>query len=177
MPTLPERVIAINRALCAIPHAFGGALALAYHAEPRATRDIDCNVFVGVSQAAAVLAPLAVLGVDTADAIGSIDLDGQARVMWDTTPIDLFFSYDQFHDAADAAAQTVPFAHTTIRILSAEHLTVCKVVFDRAKDWVDIDSMLEAGTSIDTAEVMRWVGRICGDEDARYERIAAVMTP
>ena len=53
---------------------------------------------------------------------------------------------------------------------------MCKAVFNRAKDWVDIDSMLAAETIVDSAEVLRWVGRLAGDEDARYERIAAVLT-
>ena len=39
-----------------------------------------------------------------------------------------------------------------------------------------VDAMLDAGTAIDAAEVMRWVGRICGDEDPRYRRIATVLT-
>ena len=49
---------------------------------------------------------------------------------------------------------------------------MCKVVFDRPRDWVDIDAMLDADVALDTAEVMRWVGRIAGDADPRYERIA-----
>ena len=96
--------------------------------------------------------------------------------MWDRTPIDLFFSYDAFHDAAAAARRVVPFADGSIPILAAEHLTVCKVVYDRAKDWVDIDAMLAADVALDTAEVLRWVGRIAGDDDPRYERVAAVLT-
>lgn len=41
------------------PHAFGGALGLAFHvAEPRATRDIDVNVFVPVDAAPAVFAAM-----------------------------------------------------------------------------------------------------------------------
>ncbi len=49
-PTLPEKVLRLHKALKRrkLPHAFGGALALAYCTEePRATRDIDVNVFVG----------------------------------------------------------------------------------------------------------------------------------
>jgi hypothetical protein len=70
----------------------------------------------------------------------------------------------------------VPFADATIPILAPEHLAVCKVIFDRPRDWVDIDAMLAADVALDTAEVMRWVGRIAGDGDPRYERIAAVLT-
>ena len=101
--------------------------------------------------------------------------DGQARVWWDATPVDLFFAYDAFHDAAARRRRTVPFADTEIPILAPEHLVVCKVVFNRAKDWVDIDAM-RARHRLDTAEVLRWVARIAGDEDPRYERIAALLT-
>ena len=56
--------MAIDGRSMATPHAFGGALALAYHAEPRATVDIDLNVFIPVERADEVLAPLGRLGVD-----------------------------------------------------------------------------------------------------------------
>lgn len=176
--SLAQRIVALEKALTSIPHAFGGALALAYHAEPRATVDIDLNVFVPVTQFADVAAPLERLGVAVNDptVYELVRSDGQARVRWDATPIDLFFAYDPFHDAAAAGTQVVPFADTTIPILAADHLIVCKVVFNRAKDWVDIDAIRAAETPIDVAEVLRWVGRIAGDEDPRYARIAAVLT-
>ena len=176
--SLPERILALEGALVAVPHAFGGALALAYYAEPRATIDIDLNVFVHADHFPDVARPLVELGVaaDDPQAISSVARDGQARVMWDQTPIDLFFAYDPFHDAAGAARRTVPFADSSIPILSPEHLIVCKVVFDRPKDWVDIDAMLNAGVALDVAEVLRWVGRIAGDDDPRYARIAVVLT-
>ena len=53
---------------------------------------------------------------------------------------------------------------------------VCKAVFNRPRDWVDIDAMVEEDVALDVAEVLRWVGRIAGDTDPRYERIAAVLT-
>jgi hypothetical protein len=159
-----------------VRHAFGGALALAYWAEPRATIDIDVNVFVPAERRDEVLGPLAALGVDVADASDVIVADGQARVWWDGTPLDLFFSYDAFHDVADAAAVDVPFADTTIRVLSAEHLAVCKAVFDRPKDWVDIEAMVQLGTRLDVGEALRWVGRVVGDDDPRYDRLAALLS-
>jgi hypothetical protein len=176
MTTLAERVVALHEALVAVPHAFGGALALAYYAEPRATIDIDLNVFVTVDHVQEVVAPLVELGATIdADDVELMQRDGQARVTWDTTPIDLFFAYDTFHDAAAAARRTVPFAGTTIPVLSPEHLIVCKTVFDRPKDWVDIDAMLESGQTVDVAEVARWVGRITGDDDPRFERIVTLL--
>jgi hypothetical protein len=173
---LPDKVVAIDRALARVPHAFGGALALAYWAEPRATIDIDVNLFVPTERAAEALDPLAGLGADVTGAAERIEHDGQVRVFWEATPLDLFFAYDAFHVAADEAAVEVPFAGTTIRVLSAEYLTVCKAVFDRPKDWVDIEAMRDLGTHIDVAEVLRWVGRVAGDDDPRYTRVAAVLT-
>src|ERR1700733_9880149 len=98
-PTLAQRVLALEHALSGIPHAFGGALALAYYAEPRATIDIDLNVFVPAERFADVATPLAELGAAADDpaAAGIARRDGQVRVMWDETPIDIFFAYDAFH--------------------------------------------------------------------------------
>jgi hypothetical protein len=177
-PSLAQRIVALDGALAAVPHAFGGALALAYYAEPRATIDIDVNLFVPVERFEEVATPLVALGAAADDprVAELVARDGQARVMWDETPIDLFFAYDAFHDAAAAATQEVPFADATIPILAVDHLVVCKAVFNRAKDWVDIDAIVAAEAEIDVAEVLRWVGRIAGDADPRYERIAAVLT-
>jgi hypothetical protein len=177
MISLPEQVVAVDAAFSQVPHAFGGAIALAYYAEPRATQDIDLNLFVGTDQLTTVEAVLATLGVTVSEsARNTIERDGQCRIFWDETPLDLFFSYDPFHKDAARATRRVPFADTEIDVLSASHLVVCKALFDRDKDWIDINAMLADGANIDTAVVMRWVGRIAGDTDQRYARIAAVLS-
>jgi hypothetical protein len=176
--SLAQRILALDAALEQIPHAFGGALALAYYAEPRATVDIDVNLFVTTDRFPEVAGRLIALGVDADDpAVGQIvRRDGQARLMWDATPIDLFFAYDAFHEAAARAIRAVPFADSMIPILGPEHLVVCKAMYSRPQDWVDIDAILSTDTVLDLAEVLRWVARIAGDTDPRYERIAAVLT-
>lgn len=173
--SLPDKILAIGRALDDVPHAFGGAISLGYHAEPRATIDIDLNVFVPTERATEVLEPLGQLGAQIDSAAHVVVRDGQVRIMWGSTPIDLFFAYDPFHAAANSAALSVPFADHSIRVLSATHLSVCKAVFDRPKDWIDIEAMISLGTYIDIAEALRWVGRIAGDEDPRYDRLAALL--
>ena len=176
--TLAQRILAVDEALVSIPHAFGGAIALAYYAEPRATIDIDLNVFVPADRFMEVAAPLNRIGVATDDPeiARLVHRDGQARVLWDATPIDLFFAYDRFHEAAGRARIVVPFDKSTIPILAVEHLIVCKVVFNRPRDWVDIEAILAMETPVNTAEVLRWIGRIAGDGDARYDRVAALLT-
>ncbi len=171
-PSLPDKVVAIHDGLRAarIGHAFGGALALAYYAEPRATIDIDLNVFVPPARHAAVHAALGPLGVADEVDDRAVVRDGQCRWWWGRTPVDLFFAYDELHDAMRRAARTVPFGEATIPVLAPEHLTVCKAVFDRPKDWLDIEQILVCEGGLDIPEVERWLTRIAGPEDRRTQR-------
>ena len=69
----------------------GGALALAYYATPRATIDIDVNVFVSVARAEEVLgrsvdpsarrANLMVEGVELAETVGRVLAVGECRIL------------------------------------------------------------------------------------------------
>jgi hypothetical protein len=172
-PSLPEKVIAIHARLDAerIGHAFGGALALAYYAEPRATVDVDVNVFVAPSEHPTVARALAPLGIASDDGV-TAERDGQCRWSWGRTPIDLFFAYDAVHEAMRAAARTVPFGATTITVLAPEHLVVCKALFDRPKDWLDIEQVLVCADGLDLAEIDGLLARIAGDGDERRRRFA-----
>jgi hypothetical protein len=176
---LDEKVVLLADAFrkSELPHAFGGALALAYYAEPRATVDVDINVFVepnAVDEVAAVLVPL---GVEApASARKLIRRDGQARLRWDSTPVDLFFATDEFHFNARRRTRVVPFGDILIPILAAEDLMVCKAVFDRRKDWIDIEQMLLLTSgALDVDDVRRWVVAIVGADDGRVERLDAAV--
>ncbi len=173
-PGLADKVVALADAFRSheIPFAFGGALALAYYAEPRATVDVDVNVFVAPDAVDRVVDALAALGIRaSATARRWVLRDGQVRLRWGATPVDLFFAYDAFHFHAAGRIRSVPFGRDTIPILAAEDLLVCKVVFDRRKDWIDIEQvlLLESG-SLDLDDVRRWVGAMVGADDARRER-------
>jgi hypothetical protein len=174
-----EKIVAIERALIAadLPHAFGGANALAYYGTPRATADIDLNVFVPATRASDVLAALGGLGAATSSPklVDRIERDSQARVFWEKTPIDLFFSYDPLHDSSMGRRRLVDFGADTIHVLSAEDLMVYKAIFDREKDWRDIAEMIYAAEgSLDFDYVRAWLARIVSSEDpkrARFERL------
>ena len=61
MLSLTDRILGLHAALAeaGLDHAFGGALALAFCTlDPRATQDIDLNVFVGTERVADVRASL-----------------------------------------------------------------------------------------------------------------------
>jgi hypothetical protein len=177
-PTLAEKVIFLDRALreARIGHAFGGAIALAYYAEPRATIDVDINVFVPPDEAPAVRQALEPLGVDTTGAPHElIARDGQGRWWWGNNPVDLFFAYHGIHAAMAEAVHTVPFGDVTIPILSPEHLVVCKAMFDRAKDWIDIDQVIAATPDLDVNEIRTWLGEMLG-HDKRVRRFEAIAS-
>jgi hypothetical protein len=173
--SLPEKVVAIDKRLkkARIPHAFGGALALAYYAEPRMTIDIDLNVFAQttcIDDLNGALAPLGVETLHSEDALKALERDGQCRLWWDRTPVDLFFSYDEIHEAMKKRARRVPFGDHELEVLAPEHLVVCKACFDRAKDWIDIEQVLVASESFDVGETKQWLRRCVGDDDPRKQR-------
>ena len=172
--TLAQRVEAIDAALADSPHAFGGALALAYYAEPRSTIDIDVNVFIPAERFAEVAGPLVRLGAAADDpAVAElVRRDGQARVMWDDTPIDLFFSVLPFHDEVERNVRHVSFGDRTIPVLDCTGLAVFKAMFARSRDWVDIEAMVEA-RSLDVDEAIRWTREMVG-EDERVAKLAAL---
>jgi len=172
-PSLAEKLVAIDHALDRgqLPHAFGGAIALAYYGEPRVTIDVDCNVFASAEVLDRVERVLSPLGIDfeTLDP-GRVLEDGFARVSWGRNPVDLFFSYDPFHDAMQAAVRRVPFGDVLIPILGPEHLVVCKAMFDRPKDWLDIPQVLIGVEGFDADEVRRWLDAMAASDDQRRDR-------
>lgn len=171
--TLPEKLVALHRALARrrIPHAFGGAIALAYWTlDPRATSDIDVNVFLPAAEAERALRALPP-EVDFPD--GTTDIiarDGQVRLWWDETPVDLFFDSIPVHDAAARHRQRMPFARAQIPVLGPEELAVFKAMFDRTRDWADIEAMLAAET-LDLDAVRDTLRTMFADDDHRFARL------
>ncbi|MFM8947079.1 MAG: hypothetical protein ACKOJC_10290 [Actinomycetota bacterium] len=176
---LVERIVAIAQALDdgEVEWAIGGAIALAYAtAEPRATRDVDINVFVESSNVDRVFASLPE-GVRYAAADRrSVLRDDQVRLWWDTTPIDLFFSTGEFHRDVATRCRSVPFANRQIRILSADDLAIFKALFDRPKDWVDIDEM-DASGALDRGTAARRLASIIDPADLRVVRLLTGTAP
>jgi len=174
--TLSDRLLAVHDALseAGLPHAFGGAIALAYCTEePRGTRDLDVNVFAVPSRAAEVLAALPEsVAVSPAD-IQATERDGQVRLWWEDTPIDLFLDIHQFHAEVAAGVRQMPFAGRSIPVLGCTALVVFKALFDRTKDWADIEAVIEAGAA-DLPEAQAWVERVLGPNDPIVRRLSTL---
>ncbi len=171
--TLPERVVLLHKALVRprIPHAFGGAIALAYSTlDPRGTSDIDVNIFVAASEPSRALRALP---GDIAQPEGTdetIRREGQVRLWWDETPVDLFFDYVPVHADAARHRRTVPFVGTRIPVLGPIELAVFKAMFDRTRDWADIEAMIAAGT-LDLDAVRRTLRPMLDTDDPRFGRL------
>jgi hypothetical protein len=72
-------------------------------------------------------------------------------------------------------ARMVRFGPVDIPILAPEHLIVCKAIFDRPKDWLDIEEILLWGTEVDAARTLHWVGEILGPAAEHYTRLARLL--
>jgi hypothetical protein len=164
--SLAGKIVAVHRALDAaqLPHAFGGALALAWCTQrARGTIDIDVNVFVPVSRVGDLLAALPV-------EVAADDADGQSRLWWDDTPVDVFLDTTPFHADVGERITWEPFAGQDVPFLACRDLAVFKAFFDRTKDWADLEEMRAAGT-LDVEAVAGVLVHYLGTDDPRVARL------
>ena len=171
--TLAERIVALHEALAAkdVPHAFGGAVALAYWTlDPRGTSDIDVNVFVPAGESAHALDALPDGVALPASIESTLAEHGQTRVFWGDTPLDLFFDYAPIHADAARNRQVVPFSGIELPVLGPVELAVFKAMFDRTRDWADLEAMAAAGT-LEKDAVRRGLEPMVPADDARFARL------
>ncbi len=158
----------------ALPHAFGGALALNFYADPRATLDVDVNVFVpweSLSTVIAVLEPIGYLperSDHAATPIAGVRLTKPGTLV----RLDLFLStHDRYRTIQDRV-NWFPFGPEGehLPFLSAEDIALFKVSFNRDKDWVDLRRMIQGGPPFDLDYLERTLVEIRGP--SMYPRVA-----
>jgi hypothetical protein len=178
MSDLVKKLFAIHDALtkAGLAHAFGGAIALAYCTEePRGTRDLDVNIFVDASQAESVLASLPEgVSVGNED-IAQVERDGQTRLRWDDTPIDVFLNNIPLHDAVASSVVWVPLEGRDIPVLDCASLVIFKAFFDRTKDWADIEA-ISIATPEDIEDAADTIAHLVSEDDPAVEKLRA-LTP
>lgn len=178
MSELVEKLFEIHDSLtdAGLAHAFGGAIALAYCVEePRGTRDLDVNIFVDASRAESTLASLpAGVRVRKKD-VAKVKRDGQARLDWEGTPIDVFLNNISLHEAVAAAVVWVKLEGRDIPVLDCASLVIFKALFDRTKDWADIEA-ISVATPEDIEEAAATIADLVGREDPAVEKLKA-LTP
>ena len=176
MSELVDKLFAIHESLsrAGIAHAFGGAVALAYCVEePRGTRDIDVNIFVDASKAEPTLASLPEGVRVRKQDVAKVKRDGQARLDWDGTPVDVFLNNIPLHEAVAAKVVWVPLAGREVPVLDCASLAIFKAFFDRTKDWADLEAIAQA-TPEDIDEAARTIADLVGDDPA-VERLESLI--
>jgi hypothetical protein len=176
-PGIVDKIITLHRALDAarLPHAFGGALALAWCTErARGTVDIDLNVFVDAARSSMVFDALPSDVARTENDIALCQRDGQIRLWWGRTPIDLFTNTTDFHRAVADRAVIHTFASVDVPFLSCSDLAVFKAFFNRSRDWADLDEMAAVG-ALDTDRVIGALVHYLGPNDDRVRRLRELI--
>lgn len=176
MSTLPAKIVALHKALARahLPHAFGGALALAWCTRrARGTIDIDVNIFVSPEHSPAVFECLPTGVKHTSKDLDTIRSEGQVRLWWEQTPIDIFLNTTRFHDEASQRTRWETFSNRPIPFLSCEDIAVFKAFFNRTKDWADLEEMYAAAT-LDVPMVIAVLAEYLGADDPRIARLQAV---
>lgn len=177
MSELVEKLFSIHDALteAGLAHAFGGAIALAYCTEePRGTRDLDVNIFVDASEAESVLKSLP-RGVRVRKKdVDKVRRDGQARLDWEGTPIDVFLNNVPLHDAVAGAVVWVQLEGRDIPVLDCASLVIFKAFFDRTKDWADIEAIAIA-TPEDIEGAAATIAELVDEDDPAVEKLGALL--
>ena len=178
MSELVDKLFAIHDALAerSLPHAFGGAIALAYCVEePRGTRDLDVNIFCDAADARRVLETLPEGVAVSAEDIAAVERDGQARLFWDGVPVDVFLNNLPLHEAVSAAVVWVPLEGRQAPVLDCASLVVFKSFFDRTKDWADIEAVAIA-TPEDIEAAARMLADLVGEDYPAFSRLDSIRS-
>jgi len=175
-PTLPGKIVAVHDTLttAGLAHAFGGALALAWCTQrARGTTDIDVNIFVPADRAGDVLAALPDQVTHSEPDERQLFDDGQARLWWDNTPIDVFLDTTPFHHDIARRVRWERFGEHDLPFLACRDLAVFKAYGDRTRDRADLEEMHAAGT-LDVEAVAGVLAHYLGAGDPRLARLLEI---
>jgi hypothetical protein len=156
-----------------IPYALGGALAYGIWGIPRATLDVDVNVFIEQHELTKLATALASLGivVDIQRLESESAAKGMSVVWFGPYRVDLFTPSIEFSREAERTRRWIDIEGERTCFLSAESIAVFKLLFFRAKDIVDLERLIEVqGPALDCAYVRKELVGMMGEDDERVRR-------
>ena len=170
----PDSLLALVRALIdeleesTLEYALGGALAYSAWAEPRATRDIDVNVWLAPDKLEPLVTILSRLGAttDVDDVARASREQGMFLARCGEYRIDVFIPSVPYYDTALRNRRRVRFLGRECWILAPESLAVFKMLFHRPKDLADLGRLLSIqGERFRTDEVRDALIAMFGEGD------------
>lgn len=160
-----------------VPYAIGGALALGFYAPPRATVDVDVNLFVppaeGFEATTAALHEAGFVPDGDWPSLRSRALtEGQFRGSISGIRVDVFVPSIPYYAELHDRRRQVILLERSIWILASEDLAVLKLMFFRRKDLADVEAIFrDQGSSIDRDFIRRKLLDLVGKGN---ERLAAL---
>ncbi len=167
------RAIADALARGKVPYAIGGAIALGFYAPPRATVDVDVNIFV--TNGPAFRKALGILNesgfvaeADPAGLLRQAREEGQFRGRMAGIRVDVFVATIPFYKELKRRVRNAVLLGRPMKILAAEDLVVLKLMFFRRKDLADAEAVLrDQGAALDRKKVRNRLVKLVGEEDER----------
>jgi predicted nucleotidyltransferase len=162
-----------------LPYALGGAIALGFYAAPRATVDVDVNVFVPpADELPRALAALADAGFtpdeDERRLQARANAEGQFRGSIGGMRVDVFVPAIAYYAQLASRRREVTLLGRRLWIVGPEDLVVLKMMFFRRKDLADVEAILrDQQSSLDRQFIRRHLIELVGAED---ERLVALDT-
>ena len=166
-----------------ISYALGGALAYGQYGIPRATNDVDANVFVGPDALGPVFEAIRSLGIEIDEAsarAAAIDA-GLIVLRYGMYRPDVYTPSVPFSSQGERTRVRHTIDGRDVWFLSAEALCVFKLLFFRCKDVVDLERLVAVhGTALDGAYVRAQIVAMLGADDPRvatWDRLLAEHGP
>jgi hypothetical protein len=156
-----------------IRYAIGGALALGVWGFPRATNDVDLDVFVAGEQIEMLLDVLERAGCELRrdEAVASARERGDFRARLCGMRIDVFVPSIPLYGSAEQRILSAPLEGRPAWFLSPEDLATFKMLFFRTKDILDVERLVAfGGAGFDRDYVRRWLVDLIGVGDERIAR-------
>lgn len=176
-PTAAEVARRVADALDAheLRYAIGGALALAYYAPPRATVDVDVNIFVSPwKDLDSALAVLRTVGFEPDEpheaVVRRATGEGQFRGVVDGLRVDVFVPAIELYAELESRRREVTLLGKPLWILGPEDTCVLKMMFFRRKDLADVEAVLrDQGEALDRVFVRSKLVGLVGEDDPRVK--------
>ena len=162
-----------------LSYAIDGALALGFYAVPRATVDVDINIFLDPrNQLPLILDVLESAGFKADTELKALAeqaaQEGQFRGRVAGLRVDVFVPAIPYYASLAERRRQVPLLGQPVWILGPEDLVVLKMFFFRRKDLADIEAVLRDQDDLDRDFVRRTLIGLVGGDDERVKVLSEI---